>query len=60
MINMFFRTIVALGAVDYRDPEQLIPMDFFTSHPSYNSNTFDYDYAVITMEYEATLSDNVS
>jgi len=58
-IFLFLRTKVGLGALDYRNPEQLISMQTFSAHPSYNANTFDYDYAVITLQYAATLGGNV-
>ncbi|CAK8673843.1 unnamed protein product [Clavelina lepadiformis] len=51
---------VNLGAVDYHNPEQTINQAKFTPHPQYNSNTFDYDYAVITMQRAATLGGNVN
>jgi len=55
-----FSTRVGLGALDYRNPEQLINMAAFTPHPQYNSNTLDYDYAVITLSSTATREPNVS
>jgi len=54
-----FSTTVGLGALDYRNPEQLITMATFTPHPQY-SNTVDYDYAVITTTSPAILGGNVS
>ncbi|XP_078488983.1 chymotrypsinogen A-like [Ciona intestinalis] len=49
-----------LGAVNYNQPEQTISQRTFTPHPQYNGNTFDYDYAVITLASEATLGGNVN
>ena len=49
-----------MGSVDYRTPEQLISSIKFTAHPSHNSATFDYDFAVITLEMEASLVGNVA
>lgn len=53
-------TRVGLGALDYRYPEQLISMATFTGHPFYNSQSLDYDYAVITLASDAVLGGNVS
>jgi len=54
-----FSTRVGLGALDYRSPEQLINMATFTAHPQHNANTFDYDYAVITLSSAVSLGGNV-
>ena len=50
---------VGLGSVDYRNPEQLISSILFTAHPSHNSATFDYDFAVITLISAASLGGDV-
>uniref|UniRef100_H2YAN1 Peptidase S1 domain-containing protein n=3 Tax=Ciona savignyi TaxID=51511 RepID=H2YAN1_CIOSA len=48
-----------LGAIDYRSPDQTIAQKQFIPHPSYNSATFDYDYAVIVLVSAATLNSKV-
>ena len=59
VFKIFRGTRVGLGAVDYRYPEQLINMATFSGHPAYNSNTFNYDFAVITLAAPAFLGENV-
>merc|ERR1712002_580132 len=52
-------TKVAFGSIDYHTPEQLISAGVITSHPQHNSQTFDVDFAVITLAQEVTLGGNV-
>ena len=48
-----------MGSVDYRNPDQLIPVAQFHVHPQHNSTTLDFDFAVITLQTAASLNSNV-
>ena len=49
-----------MGSLDYRNPEQLIPVAEFTVHPQHNSTTLDFDFAVIKLSSGASPTSNVA
>lgn len=54
-----FSVTANMGSVEWKNPAQSISVTAFVPHPQYNDQTYDYDYAVITLASEATLDANV-